>query len=638
LLQALVIDRREFFMRHLIRAIYFTTVFLFASSIAFSQTSAPEARQGSGSISGRVTMSGAPARGVTVMVMREDEDHRQVFQRMSSGLSEVALKTKTDEDGQFRFADLVAAKYRVFVYAPSMVGVKSSTPSPQKVEPPKPNLTVNKDEEDEEDEESEIEAMPVVTDSPSRYIELADEQAVENINFSLTRGGVITGRITYADGRPVIGEAVLVSQTQGAPNSPTFQLEMNAGNFTTDDRGMFRVYGLADGRYKISVDIRGVSSLTHLANSANRKRTYHPDVTDEAAATIIDVTSGSEVRNIDIKIGAAGKTYVVTGRVVEAETGKPLPDVSIVYEKARNSGAEGRGSNGLAQANAKGEFRLEGVVSGSYVVYTLDGLLKQSDFYGEPSKFEVKDGNLGGVELKMRRGATISGVVTLDGTSNPQTLAKLALQTLSAASMDEKSMNARDDQDDEEVMGGFSLSQSPISPDGGFLLKGLKAGKVQIGMGNFMSESPFAISRIERSGVELQGGLEVRQGENISDVRIIVAQRNCVIRGQVRVEGGALPKNLRLQVSASRVQPIPQQGFPNLFDSFKGSSTTANARGEFKFEGLIPGEYEVSVVIGGELDLDDDDPRPAKAQQTVMVSSESEAEVTLVLSLKTKKR
>jgi hypothetical protein len=627
-------------MRYLIRTILFTAVMLCASSIAFSQTSAPETKPGTGLISGSVMMGGAPARGVTVMAMREDDDQRQVLQRLAGGISEMALKTKTDEEGKFRFADLVAAKYRVFVYAPSMVGVKSSTPPPQKVEPPKAKLTVNKndeDEDDEDDEDDEEDAKPFVMEGPARYIELADGQSVEDIKFSLTRGGVITGRVTYADGRPVIGEAILVSQTQGAPNNPTFQLRMNNENFTTDDRGMYRVYGLADGRYKISVDVKGVSAFAAYASSAIHRRTYYPDVTDEAAAMIVEVTSGNEVRSIDIKIGAAGKTYIVTGRVVEGETGKPVPDVSIVYEKARNSGTEGRSSNGLTQANSKGEFRLEGVASGSYVAYSLDGFLKQSDFYGEPSKFEVKDGNLSGVELKMRRGATISGVVTLDGAGNPQTLAKLAQQTLSAMSMDEKRMNAKDDNNDEEGMDGISISQSPIAPDGSFLLKGLKAGKVQIGLGNFMSESSFAISRVERSGVELQGGLEIKPNENISDVRIVVAQKNCVIRGQVRIEGDALPKNIRLQVSANRLNQSVQQGFPSFFDSFKGDSTQVDAKGEFKFEGLIPGEYEVVVIVGGNLDLDDDDPRPPTAQQNVSVTSDREAEVTLVLTLKKKK-
>ncbi len=629
-------------MRYQPRTILFTVVFLFSSSIAFSQTSASETKPGTGSISGRVMMSGLPARGVTVMAMHEvDHDPRQVLQRLSGAMSEMALKTKTDEDGNFRFADLVAAKYRVFVSAPSMVGVKSSTPPPQKVEPTKAKRTVTKtedDDEDEDDEEGEGEAEPFAIDSPSRYIDLADGQSVENIKFSLTRGGVITGRVTYADGRPVIGEAVLVSQTQGAQSSPTFQLGMNRENFTTDDRGIYRVYGLADGRYKISVDVRGVSPLAAYTNSGNHKRTYHPDVTEDAAATIVEVSSGNELRNIDIKIGAAGKTYIVTGRVVEAETGKPVPEVSIVYEKAKNNRAEGRGSHGLTQANSKGEFRLEGVVSGSYIAYSLDGLLRQSDFYGEPSKFEVKDGNLSGVQLKMRRGAIISGVVTLDGTGNPQTLAKLAQQTLAAMSMDEKSMNAKDDNDDEGEMGGFSMSQSPISPDGGFMLKGLKAGKVQIGLGTFMSESTFAIVRVERSGVELQGGLDIKPNENISDVRIVVAHKNCVIRGQVRIEGGILPKNTRLQVTANRLNQSAQQGFPNMFDGFRGSHAQVDAKGEFKFEGLIPGEYEVVVIVGGSLDLDDDDPRSPTVKQNVMVNSDSEAEVTLVLALKTKKK
>jgi hypothetical protein len=623
-----------------LKRIGLSTVFMFlALSTAFSQSASQESKQGTGGISGRVTVGGNPARGVTVMAIREEIDNPQlILQRLSGGLSDMTIKVKTDEDGHFRFAELAAADYRVFVQAPAMVGVKSSTPA-QKTEPPKAPPTIVKrdedddDDEDDEDEEYAAERQRQLMDSPTRHVTLSHGQTVENINFSLTRGGVITGRVTYADGRPVIGEAVSVSRTQGNANSQTFPLGMNGmDGFTTDDRGIYRIYGLADGRYKISVHMRSLASSIGYGNSGLHKRTFYPDVTDETAATAIEISSGSEVRNIDIKIGVAGKTYIVTGRVVEAETGKAVPEVSIVFEKARHS-AEGN-SNGLTQANSKGEFRLEGVTSGAYVAYSLDGFLKQSDFYGEPLKFEVKDGNLSGIILKMRRGLIISGVVAIDGAGSPEATAKLTQQTLAAVTMDEKMMNARDDQNDEQ-MEGVSVSQSPISADGSFMLKGLKAGKVQIGLGGFITESPFAISRIERSGIEQQAGLELRANESISDVRIVVAQKNCVIRGRVIIEG-TLPKNARLQISAERITQGEPQGFPNLFGSFRGSQAQVDAKGEFKFEGLIPGEYEVKLIVGGMLDLDDDDPRPPTTQQQVSVTSDREAEVTLVLTVKSK--
>jgi hypothetical protein len=628
-------------MSYLKRTGLFTVFMLLTASIAFSQSTSQENKQGTGVISGRVTMGGAPARGVTVIAMREEEDNpRKVLERMTSGFADMMIKVKTDEEGNFRFADLEVSTYKVFVQAPAMVGVKSSTPS-QKAEPTKPPPTITKSKEDDEDEEDEgltEEIQRQAMDSPTRRIELADGQTVESVNFSLARGGVITGRVTYADGRPVIGEMISVSHTQGNPNNSTFPLGASGmDGFTTDDRGIYRVYGLADGRYKISVDVRGTASIVGYTNSALHKRTYYPDVTDETAATTVEVSSGSEIRNIDIKIGVAGKTYIVTGRVIEADTGKPVPDVSVVFEKARNGKPEGGSSNGMTQANTKGEFRLESVATGSYVAYSLDGFLKQSDFYGEPLKFEVKDGNLSGIILKMRRGAIISGVVTLEGASSPEVQAKLAQQTLAAMSMDENKMNARDDNnDDDDGMDGFSIAQSPISSDGSFMLKGLRAGKVQIGLGGFLAESSFAISRIERSGMEQQNGLLIKPNENISDVRIVVAQKNCVIRGRVVVEGSTLPKNARLQVSATRITHSEQQGFPNLFDNFRNNHAQVDAKGEFKFEGLIPGEYQVTVIVGGALDLDSDDPRPPTVQQNVTVTSDREAEVTLVLVWKTK--
>src|SRR5689334_22238381 len=110
------------FMHDIKRTSLVAIFMLLASSIAFSQSTSQESKQGTGVISGRVTMNGSPARGVTVIAMREDDDNPQrVLARLNGGLTEMMLKVKTDEDGKFRFADLQASNYQVFVQAPAMV-------------------------------------------------------------------------------------------------------------------------------------------------------------------------------------------------------------------------------------------------------------------------------------------------------------------------------------------------------------------------------------------------------------------------------------------------------------------------------------------------------------------------------------
>lgn len=55
----------------------------------------------------------------------------------------------------------------------------------------------------------------------SRSITLSDGEEARNIDFTLARGGVITGRLTGADGGPIIGARVLANPiANDAENAP----------------------------------------------------------------------------------------------------------------------------------------------------------------------------------------------------------------------------------------------------------------------------------------------------------------------------------------------------------------------------------------------------------------------------------
>src|SRR5262249_61952349 len=88
-----------------------------------------------------------------------------------------------------------------------------------------------------------------------------------------------------------------------------------------------------------------------------------------------------------------------------------------------------------------------------------------------------------------------------------------------------------------------------MGSEGGFSLKGIRPGKVTF-QAFSMTGGALQIVRIERDGVDMSGGIVVSGREDISGVRIVFGKGSGVIRGQVNVTGGALPKGWRMTVMA----------------------------------------------------------------------------------------
>jgi hypothetical protein len=99
----------------------------------------------------------------------------------------------------------------------------------------------------------------------------------------------------------------------------------------------------------------------------------------------------------------------------------------------------------------------------------------------------------------------------------------------------------------------------------------------------------FSVLRIERSGTVMSwnDGMEVSPGENISNVRVVVGYASSAIQGEVKIIGSTLPANQSLYVHAKYLND--EQRIPAM--------TETDARGQFVFENLIPGEYELSLSL-----------------------------------------
>ena len=144
------------------------------------------------------------------------------------------------------------------------------------------------------------------------------------------------------------------------------------------------------------------------------RRTFHVNAIEERNARIIEIKSGDEVENVDIKLERAstGKSFAATGRVVEAENGKPVIGVMIAYVPTK------QGAQGLAR-----QFRdkLAGGIPARGPDASTPGLRLRSggERTYEQIEFEISGSDLTGLEIKMRQGVSISGVAVIEGSTDP---------------------------------------------------------------------------------------------------------------------------------------------------------------------------------------------------------------------------
>lgn len=549
-------------------SVAFLLMLLFSASASGQSLSRGE-KEVTATITGRVTMGGKPAPGVVVMLLTAEP----TFKRAPS------VRATTDEDGRYRLTNVSAGRYSVAPIAPALV-VPQDSGSWQ----------------------------------PGKLVTVSESEEIEGLNFVLTRGGVITGRITDSQGRPVIDENVyfLPVDEQGqklAFAMPRFQ------EFQTDDRGIYRIYGLPAGRYLISSGEESDTGSVRIGfGSGFYARTFYPNAKEQSRAAIVEVTAGAETSGIDIVLGVASKSYTASGRIVDADTGKPLANVQFGHGamQGNNVGAFGWSGN---RTNANGEFRIEGLTPGRYAAFMITE--SESENYSEPAQFEVTSEDIKGLEVKTRRGSSISGVAGVEGTNDADMLARLS-------SLQLYTMILRQDQG----IAPPRMLPARIASDGSFRITGLRPGKIRIGLTGMPNDKKgFSILRIEREGRVMSDGIEVEAGEQITGVRLVLAYGTSVIRGLVKIEGGELPDNLILRVYALRSGDQAYAGIPVLVD----------ARRRFALEGLSAGEYEVQLIVTSTNYKNAPPPPIAPVKQTVTVPQAGAVEITLTLNLGEKK-
>ncbi len=525
-------------------------LFIFIASI-FACAQVTPAK--TGSVTGKITLKSKPLSGIVVAARQSNY----------SGMDRSRYRGTTDQTGTYRITNLPPGTYLV---APMVSGFVLDDEFRQK------SLVI---------EEGEV---------------------IDDINFSMVRGGVITGKITDADGQPLVEQQVTVQPTEG-PSAQTVYYQA----VVTDDRGIYRAFGLREGKYKVSVG----QADNRLPNGPRLYReTFYPSVTDSAKASLVDVPEGSEATDIDIVMGKPVTAFKVTGKIIDGETGKPVANMRYGVHRITNSGAQ---STSGATSDANGEFRFEGVTPGKYSVFVAPD--KDANLRADWVSFEVIDQDISGLIVKTVKASSVSGLVVLEGAEDASAVVKLG--TIYVYAMFEVR--------ESEFQGTPAVA---VAPDGSFKINGLWPGVVRLGItsrGSRASQQPLLV-RVERDGIPQAKGIVIKDGEHITGVKLVMRALTGAIRGQVKIEDGELPEKWRMSLWISRVdENHSMYGVANM-----NSSPQIDSRGRFLIEGLAAGTYEINVGLfeGGRYDS------TRIFKQQVTVSDNAVSEVTVPVKLK----
>ena len=441
-------------------------------------------------------------------------------------------------------------------------------------------------------------AMPAYTALPRNPAanQPAAYRAGDSVTLTLIKGGVITGRVTNAAGEPLVGIRVQAEMVVRSRNGRRV-LNGWAMERLTDDRGVYRIYGLAPGPYLVMAGGAGMSySSSNVDPYDTDVPTFAPSSTRDTASEV-NVRSGEEVANIDITYrGEQGRT--ISG-IVSAPAGE-TERVSVSLTPVGESGASWSGQRFPEMSGRT--FSYVGLGDGDYHLYAYSYSKTREYGVSEIKRIRIRGADVTGIELTPQPMAAVAGRVVLEETNTPECTDK------SRPSFDAMTVGGWHNDTDaaKEIPQSIWSMGSPVKPDaqGNFLVRNLAAGEYyfypRVPAKNwYVRAIEFAASPQKKPIDATRVWTNVRSGERLSGLAITLAPGGASFSGQFSVAEGeqAAARTLVYLV------PVERERAENILSYF---GTPVSAEGKFAINNIAPGRYWIFVQTLGE-----DEPVPS---------------------------
>ncbi|MGH9822564.1 MAG: carboxypeptidase regulatory-like domain-containing protein, partial [Blastocatellia bacterium] len=275
-------------------------------------------------------------------------------------------KAVTANDGKFRVADLPPGAYSIEVSAPGYVALSKE-------------------------------------DSDRIY------RPGDFVSLVLTKGAVITGSVSGPDGRPAVGALVRAIRVRDRDGRTLTGSESYSRERATDDRGIYRLFGLADGSYVVSAG--GLGPDSQEVAYAEDAPTYFPS-SRRANASEIVLHSGEVAAGVDIQYQAE-PGHSISGRI--SGSGVGVKGAYRVFNLVNPTNWTIEATVGYwSLRDCLDCFFFFGIPDGDYELFAEIAFGTAKPSASKPLKLTVAGADVTGLNLRLDPLASIAGSVILE--------------------------------------------------------------------------------------------------------------------------------------------------------------------------------------------------------------------------------
>ncbi len=254
---------------------------------------------------------------------------------------------------------------------------------------------------------------------PGTPIDLSDGQTAEKVNFVLSRGSVIAGRVVDDGGEPVSGTTVAAMRYQFMSGSRRLVPGGGEGSTDrTDDQGNYRLFGLPPGDYYVSANNRQNMMMMPGMNNTESEGfapTYFPGTSSISEATRVTVKAAQEMTGASFALIVArmarvrGRAINSRGEAVNSAMLMLMPDEPMMISMQMNN----------AMVAGDGTFQFANVPPGRYNLQVRPSGMPSSTSEFGSLKVMVGNDDIDNLIVSTSVGATARGVVITDDGSVP---------------------------------------------------------------------------------------------------------------------------------------------------------------------------------------------------------------------------
>ena len=438
---------------------------------------------------------------------------------------------------------------------------------------------------------------------PGKYMLSADRPGYQRMNYGSTRGlfggtplTLKSGQVTTADLtlKPEIVISGKVLDTDGDP-VPRTQVRawrnmylngakrlVGAGYAQTDDSGEYKVQSMGTGKYYISAypprdqyfgqSARSAAPPPVAGQPAKQEEaaliTYYPGVTEQTAATVIELKDGHDHRGIDITLRKSA-VYHVRGKVAgQLPADRAQIRIMTLPRSATYLDMTGQASSPIAK---DGTFDLSPVGPGSYnlaLVQTMGAFKSLGMMPTDVANQDVND-----LTFMVEAPIDLTGQVKtekaaggVDDPAKPNAApptTRITFQVLDQPQMNTPNASV-DDTGSFKVTGlvpaRYRLYAYALPPDG--WVKSIRYGDQDV----------------------LQNGLTLPPGGGATPLEILLGAKAATVEGTVADSEGK-------PVVSSTISLVPDPIVPDRYDLFHQANTDKD--GHFSIKQIAPGKYRV---------------------------------------------